>query len=705
MGPSIAKIKHAITAGYLFLLALFIFVVFSPSLFSGASIYDVDLRLVETPMRWFLYKERSGVLWTERIGCGFPIHAYGEGGLLYPLNWVLYPLLPLPLAHDLNLMLHLMIAASGTFFLGRRFFGNSAASAVSGVVFAFSGFVWIHMGHSSSIQACAWAPWALLALDENKHEIKPVPAVGLAFCISIMVLTRAQYAFYTMLLLGAYAAWNALSRPRSPRLLALLFFTILLGFGMAAAQVFPTLEFVMHSNRSAGLEYEAQLLGAVSWSQIFWFFLPLWQESHTQGVSAESIGYVGVTTGILMFVSLPKIRTPRYAFWFFLLPVTLMLSMGKDFPLNHFVYQLPGFSLFRSHARWLFVAALAAAMLAGWGTARLLQAVHEPLRRTLLGSLIVLVVFLDLSFFLRPTIHFLDRKVQDSIPEAVSVISGGGRYFVRDALNLFIPESRAVRLTPPELLRFFTAFEGMHANLGMRYGLSSVQVYAGLYPRWIYTLLLHPDMENLSAMNCEYLFSRDVLQIDGLREIWKNDFFRIYRNEHSKPRARVALSIDPRTGAERGTDRGEADIIPSRRQDEVNINAYSEEPAFLVLADTFYPGWKAYVNGKEEEILRVSGWMRGVPIPKGASNVVFRYEPASFIWGMVVSGSALLLSALLLVIGARLRSPISRTSPEQTHEKQGEKGGGGDGQRGQQVFRAKGEYDLVASRGQLHALK
>ena len=48
-------------------------------------------------------------------------------------------------------------------------------------------------------------------------------------------------------------------------------------------------------------------------------------------------------------------------------------------------------------------------MLAGFGADNLLQRAGGRLRANLLGLLMVLVIFFDLSYFLRPVVHFLDR--------------------------------------------------------------------------------------------------------------------------------------------------------------------------------------------------------------------------------------------------------------------------------------------------------
>jgi hypothetical protein len=69
----------------------------------------------------------------------------------------------------------------------------------------------------------------------------------------------------------------------------------------------------------------------------------------------------------------------------------------------------------------------------------------------------------------------------------------------------------------------------------------------------------------------------------------------------------------------------------------VDIDAAVDAPCMLVLADSFDPGWRAYVDGKEERIFRANAFFRAVPFPAGKHRVEFRYEPLSFTIGAVIS--------------------------------------------------------------------
>jgi hypothetical protein len=75
-----------------------------------------------------------------------------------------------------------------------------------------------------------------------------------------------------------------------------------------------------------------------------------------------------------------------------------------------------------------------------------------------------------------------------------------------------------------------------------------------------------------------------------------------------------------------------------------------DEPGFLVLSDTWDPGWRARVDDRSAEILRANFAFRAVALPAGRHVVELRYAPASFRRGVALAGAALALGAL----GARL---------------------------------------------------
>jgi uncharacterized membrane protein YfhO len=78
------------------------------------------------------------------------------------------------------------------------------------------------------------------------------------------------------------------------------------------------------------------------------------------------------------------------------------------------------------------------------------------------------------------------------------------------------------------------------------------------------------------------------------------------------------------------------------------------QPGWLVLTDTYYPGWRVWIDGEEGRILPADYIFRAVALKPGSHVVEFIYRPTSFLLGLVISISAIsLLLFLPLLIRAR----------------------------------------------------
>ncbi|MFM8409834.1 MAG: hypothetical protein ACKOCT_06110, partial [Alphaproteobacteria bacterium] len=97
--------------------------------------------------------------------------------------------------------------------------------------------------------------------------------------------------------------------------------------------------------------------------------------------------------------------------------------------------------------------------------------------------------------------------------------------------------------------------------------------------------------------------------------------------------------------------------IEDYRPDDVVLAADLATPGLVVLGDAWDPAWRAAVDGVETPVLRVNGFVRGVPVTAGRHRVELRYRPASVRVGAWISLLSAALAALLLA-----RSRSGRTS-------------------------------------------
>lgn len=161
--------------------------------------------------------------------------------------------------------------------------------------------------------------------------------------------------------------------------------------------------------------------------------------------------------------------------------------------------------------------------------------------------------------------------------------------------------------------------------------------HSGIVSR--YSELERYDSKSLGEFNVKYLVvvKRDDKGKLGGKNInysidqkqWKKVFeteaTAILENTDYKPRARY---IDSKEGGA---------IITSYTPNTIKISFEKGSGKTLLLADTWYPGWKAFVNGKETVIDKCDTIFRCVKLTDGEGEVVFDYQPSSFWTGLKIS--------------------------------------------------------------------
>lgn len=263
----------------------------------------------------------------------------------------------------------------------------------------------------------------------------------------------------------------------------------------------------------------------------------------------------------------------------------------------------------------------------------------------------------------------------------------------------FVPPEIAAIQADPELFRIATLGERdvLPANTGMLFGLQDIRGYDTILLRDYvqYLELIEPqrgllyskidklrDPRSLASplldlLNVKYVLTTErvdspswSLVIDGA--------VRVYRNERVLPRAFLveqatvangpseALELLARPGFDPRREvileaeappavealAGAPPATPARitryEPNRVEIEATAPRSGYLVLTDLAFPGWRAWVDGVEQPILRADRIFRAVQLPPGHHLVVFEYRPFTVRVGALLSLLAVALGALLL---------------------------------------------------------
>jgi hypothetical protein len=137
------------------------------------------------------------------------------------------------------------------------------------------------------------------------------------------------------------------------------------------------------------------------------------------------------------------------------------------------------------------------------------------------------------------------------------------------------------------------------------------------------------------------------------------------RQRDSQPQDAASASFasrpeEPPVAPVRGPDTSLPTSVGFLRDDalEVSLEATLATEGYLVLADTFYPGWTAALDGVAVPVRRADVLFRAVKVPEGRHEVAFRYAAAPFHRGLLLCLAGLLVGCAVLVV------PWTRTSAE-----------------------------------------
>jgi hypothetical protein len=108
------------------------------------------------------------------------------------------------------------------------------------------------------------------------------------------------------------------------------------------------------------------------------------------------------------------------------------------------------------------------------------------------------------------------------------------------------------------------------------------------------------------------------------------------------PARQVILEAPPSIARQQGGD-GNGEVMVSPDPNRVVIRVEAPAGGWLLLSDSWYPGWRASIDGAPTESYAADGAFRAVWVPAGSSSVVWQYQPASFRIGVAVTAGALIL--------------------------------------------------------------
>lgn len=640
--------------------------------------------------RWAQHHERT--FWNPYVFLGVPAVASLADArpqwLPGPLPGAWDALAGSPRASLRLLLLGLLGGALATAALARALFGcGPAAMALAGLVPLLSTAVTgpLAFGHDAQTWAFALTPPLLLAarraLAAPSETARAAMALLALATAALALAGHPQFLVFGALLAAAFTVPLALAE-RRPRRLAVAALAGALGLALAAPVWLPALLYGGTSVRANAASL-ARDVAAYS-GNVFDVAALFWPAAAGFGAGPYHGGlrapdfpvHVGAVVGLCAALGALAGRRARGAAWPWLAFALFAMaaSLGARFPgLQGLLGSLPVFATFRTPIVWLVPASLALALLAARGLAAL-EAESAP-RRALAWSL-VLVAAAEMSLASLPVLRRAGGEAARLAPPPPPPIATAAaadpmhRAFTRESAAFFSNAWIAWRAR---------AVGGLHGAAPAAWDRARAAGLFALEPCLrAFAVRYVPSLEGLLADPAHFdtLANGALALRDALPRAYAVASVAGLAGEDAVLAALGSPGFDPAARAFVAGSAGAGDYPgaaganlrwirddPDRQSLEVSAAA----PAFVVVADAWAPGWRARIDGRPAELLRVDGFLRGVALPAGTHALELSYRPPGWDAARWLAGAALLawcaLFAPQLAGLALLRARGARPGP------------------------------------------
>jgi Bacterial membrane protein YfhO len=106
--------------------------------------------------------------------------------------------------------------------------------------------------------------------------------------------------------------------------------------------------------------------------------------------------------------------------------------------------------------------------------------------------------------------------------------------------------------------------------------------------------------------------------------------------------------------------------ITGYRNNAIELDVTTEQDGLLVLSETYYPGWKATVDGQETPIVRADYCLRALVVPRGTHAVRVWFSPSSFNTGAWITLASVCFCMTGIVLSAIQKRRSRRTDNQST---------------------------------------
>ena len=313
------------------------------------------------PKRWFMMNALENgfwPFWCPYRSMGIPAHADPQSSVFYLPFWLLalvghYN----PYFWGAEFIFHIFVAGCGFYRLSHQFSKNDKICFVVACCYMLSGVFTGNTQHYSWIIAMAWLPWIFhffFSVFENP-TIKN--SIGLSFSLSL--LFTGGYSGFAFILFYFFIAYAAVYLTKAIRqkdfarikpLLCQLGITLGLFVLMALPSLLSFAETTKYVTRGETLTFEQATAVAFVPKALLTLFFP-WMSGYDRGwmpldISMRSI-FIGVLTVYFFIIGLAQKKNTNTLIMLVFGIICLLLSFGNQLPIYRLVYKLPFIGMLR----------------------------------------------------------------------------------------------------------------------------------------------------------------------------------------------------------------------------------------------------------------------------------------------------------------------------------------------------------------------
>jgi len=586
-------------------------------------------------------KEGDIPYWNQYIGCGFPQHAEGQAGLLYPLNLALFRFLDTTLAFNLSVIISLFLSLAFAYLLARQYHLSAPSAFYCAISFAFSGFVISKLKFTYMVNSIPWVPLAVYGLERSFRQRNPKFLILTTLALAMQILAGGPQVFFiNMLALLIIFCWRFIGLLKSDYrpgnrawkraavgMLAGFLVSILLGLALSAPQLLPQTAGFPYFNRAEKMDFQSVQAIPMRPIALSLFFSPYQHGNPARGsyplknqLFWEDIAYPGLLTVVLALVAIVFLlkKDRDVGMWLALALFFLLVALGGSTPLAEFMYKyVPGFSLFRFFQRYLLITVLALSLLSAKGMERVLAAFRPHRTQVLaLAGFMLAILLLDLAFFAFNFISTIDAGRMEGENRSVAFLRenmdpANYRYCTLGEYKVWEAAYRQAGGWMGDKEPYYEYFSFLSPNFNTLYALPGAHQY-GAYGLYYFKTFQNqtyfsavpengwkadlPDgiLGYLAAQSVRYIVTPYFLDEEGLelKASWKTGiddiFLNIYEYGEALPRARVFTDYEIVEDADNLTLSQSYDLFtpPSRVQNRVILE---KDPAPLFSRDAGEP--------------------------------------------------------------------------------------------------------------------